>query len=317
MFAVAPYLIQIKDEQKQPQDLWDFYNKQDLRKVLLDYYKGQIGTYQPSISNPNRMFSVSKVCKGTNTSVSGTYKTGQFGFESEIYSTSKKVIAHNRKKDEADMLPFNFSFYFPQNTITEQRKRGLLLLGRFHNLGIRQLALPHLQVYFKNRFPKFSLQIERVVPNLVVETLLTQGTLKTIRLVKRVPPSDLADIFTDSDKESIGDVELVIRSKRKSKFKDIDWLLNAFQNKTHPSQIMTLQSFKQDNIKLEIDIDGRSRIVDLGNTGKLSSNIEFNNLTPDATGHPKLIDWLKEADDLAKGVVTAWGVKNAKWDSVP
>ncbi|HQR99191.1 MULTISPECIES: hypothetical protein [unclassified Polaromonas] len=315
MFAIAPYLVEVKDEKKQPQDLWDFYNKQNLRTVLLDYYKTQLGNYQVAPNKGKKMFLVAKLFKGTPTSVTGIYQTGAFGFESDIYSTTKKTIAHNRQSDEADMMPFNFSFYMPQQTTSGQRKRGLLLLGRFNTLGVRQLTLPHLQKHFKNRFPEFSLEINRVVPSIVLETLMSQGTLKTIRLVKKILPSDLADVFSSEDKEKVSEIEMVIRTKRKSSFSDIDWLIRAVEAKTHPRDIVTIPGFNHDNIKLEIQLDGHPRIVDLGNTGKLSSNIEISSVKVHTNGHPDAKSWLGEADDLASSIVKSWGVKGMTWQS--
>ena len=315
MFALAPYLVEIKDEKKQTQDLWKFYLNENLHSVLLNYYKSNLGTYQPSIGKDKRMFMVAAMHNGTSTSVCGTYQTGQFGFESDIYNTTRKKVAHKRQVDEADMMPFNFSFYMPRTTSAGQRKRGLLLLSRFNTLGVRGLTIPHLRQYFSNRFPTFTLEVSRVVPKIVLETILSQGSLKTIRLIKKSLPSDIADALSESDRESVQDVELVIHSKRRSYFSDVDWLLRAIEGNTRPSEIITIPSFEHDNIKLEIEMDGRIRTVDLGNTAKLSSNIEIANITPGPNGHPMLDDWLREADHLAGGIVKSWGMTGQKWDS--
>ncbi len=315
MFAIAPYLVEVNDEFKQPQDLWKFFKTDSLYDVLRQYYKTNRGNYQASPGQNNRMFMVSKLCAGSASSVCGSYQTGQFGFESDIYSTTKKKISHKRQIDEADMMPFNFSFYLPKNTTLGQRKRGLLLLGRFNTLGVRQLTIPHLQSYFHHRFPKFSLNVNRVVPQVVMESLLALGTIKTIRLIRRSLPSDIADILSASDQDSVQDVELVIHSKKRTSFTDVDWLLRAFQNKTAPSDIITIP-FKQDNIKLEIRVDGNTRTVDLGNTSKLSSNIEIASVQIDGNGHPNLASWLSEADSLASGIIKSWGAGSHKWQSL-
>jgi hypothetical protein len=169
--------------------------------------------------------------------------------------------------------------------------------------------------HFRNRFGGFSLSVERVLPRAVLETLMSQGVVKTIRLVKKVLPTDLAQVFSDKDLDKISEVELVVRTKRQTAFTDINWLLDSIESKKRPSEIVTIPSFEQDNIKLEMVIDGRSRVVDLGNPGKLSSNIELPNLHPDINGHPKAREWLTEADKLASGIVRSWGVRNITWDS--
>lgn len=315
MFALAPYLVEIKDDKKQTQDLWKFYSNENLRDVLLDYYRSNLSNYQYSVGKDKRMFIVAAMYKGTSTSVCGTYQTGQYGFESDIYSTTKKKVAHRRQTDEADMIPFNFSFYLPRTTSAGQRKRGLLLLSRFNTLGVRQLTIPHLTHHFAKKFPSFTLEVNRVVPEIVMRTILRQGTLKTIRLIKRSLPSDIADALSVSDRAKVQDVELVIHTKRRSHFSDIDWLLRAIEKNATPSEIITIPSFEHDNIKLEVQMDGRMRTVDLGNTAKLSSNIEISSITPGPNGHPKISDWLAEADSLAAAIAKSWGMSGQIWSS--
>lgn len=316
MFAIAPYLVEVRDDSKQEQDLWDFFHKNTLHDVLTDYFQQNLNKYQSSTANAQRMFMVSHLCAGTPTSVAGIYKTGQFGFESQIYSINAKKVTHNRKTDEADMLPFYFSFYMPKNTTASQRTRGLLLLGRFHALGVRHITVPHLQQHFKQRFNSLSLNVSRVVPKMVVESLLKDGTLKTIRLVKKNLPTDIADVFSQTDRDQIQEIEMVFRSKRKSCFQDVNWILNAFESNAPASQIITIPSFPHDNVKLEVQLDGRKRTINIGKPGNISSNIELD-LQPDTDGHPKISEWLEAADDLAANIVASWGVSGANWKSQP
>lgn len=314
MFAIAPYLVEVKDGSKRPQDLWNFFNKDNLWDVLRSYYASNLKNYQPSIHDPKRMFMVSTVFAGTNESVSGVYQTGQFGYESEIYSTGKKKVTHKRMKDEADMVPFYFSFYFNKDPNIAQRARGLLLLGRFNTLGVRNITIPHLQQHFSQRFPGFSLSIERVVPKTVMETLLKHGSLKNIRLIKKVIPKDIADVLSMRDRDQVQEVELVIRSKRKSRFDDVNWAINAISNNSQPSNILTIPSFTHDNVKLDIMLDGRKRTLNIGRPGVVSSNMELD-LQPGADGHPVPSEWLMEADVIVENIMSSWGIKNHSWKS--
>jgi hypothetical protein len=317
MHAVAPYLVQVKDENHDAQDLTKFFRTESLRGVLIDYYKANLRNYQRSPSQANRMFMVSRLCTGSADSVCGSYQTGQHGFESDIYSTTQKKVTHRRQVDEADMMPFNFAFYLPEAAPRAQRSRGLLLLGRFNTLGVRHITIPHLQTYFKNRFPGFSIEINRVVPKVVLETMLKVGTLKTIRLIRKTLPPDVADALSPEDGDRVQDVELVIHSKKRSYFKDVDWLLRTIDGRSSPSDVVTVQSFPHDSIKLEIRVDGNTRTVDLGNTGRLSSNIELPGLKLGANGHPTLQSWLAEADTLASEVVESWGAGKHLFVSAP
>lgn len=315
MFAVAPYLVEITDKRKQPQDLWHFLNGETLHQVLHEYYDQNKNKYQTISSETNKMFMVSKMFTGTSTSVSGVYKTGQFGFESQIYSINERKVTHERKSDEADMMPFNFSFYLPKNTTPGLRKRGLLLLSRFNTLGVRRFTIPHLQDYFSKRFNDLTLNIERVVPQKVMETIMKKGELKNIRLIKKTLPKDVADALSPSNREKVKELELIIRSKNKTFFSDINWILDALEGRTPPNQLFTTQLFEHDNIKLEIEVEGRKRTIDIGRPNSFSSNIELDDITADVDGHPKISDWLKAADELAAEIVTSWGVEGVTWQS--
>lgn len=317
MFAVAPYIVEIKDGKKQVQDLWGFFNKNSFRDELAIYYSNYLNKYQQSTNNNNRMFMIDHICQGTETSFSGRYRTGQFGFESQIYSMDAKKVMHTRKVDEADMIPFYFSFYMPKNTTSGQRARGLLLLGRFHALGVRHIVVPHLQQYFKSKFGDLTLNVERVVPKIVIDSLLRDGSLKAIRLIRKSLPKDISDVFSENDRDRVQEMEMIIRSKRKTHFSDINWIFSAFEKKSSPSEIFSIPSFPHDNIKLEIQIDGRKRTIDIGRPGNFSSNIELDGLQPDKDGHPKLVDWLEAADGLASNIVQSWGVPGVEWKSLP
>lgn len=316
MHAVAPYLVEIKDEQKQSQDLWRFSGSESLYSVLLDYFHANLGKYQPSLSQADRMFMVAKLFAGSSESICGAYQTGQHGFESDIYSTSKKKVTHKRLTDEADMMPFNFAFYMHNSRIRAQRARGLLMLARFNTLGVRHITISHLQQYFKNRFPGFTLEINRVVPKVVLESILQNGALKTIRLIRKTLPQDVADALSDGDRDRVQDVELVIRSKRRSRFSDVDWIYQILDGRANMSDVVTIPSFPHDGIKLEVQMDGSTRTVDLGNTSKLSSNIELESVAVGLNGHPVNESWLEEVDSIAAGVVESWGAGKPNWKSL-
>ena len=89
MFAIAPYAIDLLDEQQQQVDLWNFYNNNNLHQVLIDYYRGELGTY--CSLGRNRLFRVAKIFTASGISVAGKYETGEHGLESTIYDVENKI----------------------------------------------------------------------------------------------------------------------------------------------------------------------------------------------------------------------------------
>ena len=128
MFAIAPYAIELLDEQHEQVDLWSFNNNNNLREVLIGYYLQELDTYQTM--GRNRLFRVSEMFTATNISVAGKYETGEHGLRSTIYDVEQRAVSHEKGTSEADMLPFMFSFVLPNSDQISKRKKGILLLSR-------------------------------------------------------------------------------------------------------------------------------------------------------------------------------------------
>jgi hypothetical protein len=316
MFAIAPYLVQVLDEQKQPLNLWDFYNKNSLKDFLDGYYGAQLNQHVTT-DVEKKSFLVKKKCVGSSASVAGVYETGEFGFKSRIYSTTKKTTTHARERDEADMHPFYFSYYLMEKVVPAQKVRALLLLSRFKTAGIRGMTIPHVQENFRKQFPGLTLDVKRMLPNSVLEGLMKSGSLKTIRLIKNTLPKDLADKFTVGDNSKIREVELVIQTKKNMVFSEVQWIWDAIKNKKQPNEIISFDSFVPTNIKLDIKIGEKTRVLDIMNPGRLSSNIDVSDLDVDLDGHPKLDEWITRADELAGEIADSWGMPKMKWLTSP
>lgn len=316
MFGIAPYLVQVYDEQKQPINLLNFFNNNSLKDFLDSYYTNQLHK-EVTTTKEKKSFLVVKKCEGSDTSVAGIYETGEFGFKSRIYSTIQRTTTHAREVDEADMHPFYFSYYFMKQANAAQQVRALLLLSRFKTSGIRGMTIPHIQEKFFNQFPGFSLQVKRVLPASVLEALMKTGSLKKIRLINNTLPKDLAEKFSETDQSKVKEFEMVIQTKRNMYFEDIQWIWDAISKKKSPNEILTLDSFQPTNIKLDIKIGKQTRTLDVRNPGRLSSNIDVSDIAPDLNGHPKLDEWLIRADELAENIANSWGIPEIKWSTSP
>lgn len=310
MFSIAPYYIEILDDKKQPLDLWKFQPKQSLKDVIETFLKTEIDVPQTRVTaQTKKTFVLRKLFSGSAISLAGNYSTGHYGFESDIWDTVVKKSAHKRTKFQADMLPFMFAMYFPKSTNAAQHKRALLLLGRFNTLGIRSMIMPRIISHFSTAFPGIEMRVEKIAPTAVVTTLLTQGQVKKIRLVKKSLPKDFASVLSQADKLDFLDLEYVFRLKRNSFFTDVDWISNFISKKMKPKDVFTIpDEYAPDNIKVEIVHGAKSRIIDLGNQGKVSPNIDItDDVITDGSGHPDATSWLEEADLLASEIFSSWG----------
>jgi hypothetical protein len=302
MFAIAPYSVVLNDDRQQPIDLWALPGKHSLRSVLLSYYSQELNTYTPIGSN--KLFRIAKMFQGDSNSIAGSYETGEHGTESPLYDVRRKQISHKKKKTEADMVPFNFLWVFPKSDIAARRKRGLLLLARHKNLGIRTITIPHLKHYVEGSFPGLSLEVQRMVPATLAHSIASKGTLKAIRLIRRRFPSTLEGLLTEDDKASFQSIEIVVKAKKKGGFGS-ERFANLLAGEGNMQSFYVSDDLQCDNIKLDVEVGGRMRRIDVGRQ-RVMSNVEITDeIDLDATGFPTIESWYAYADDMAGSLLSS------------
>lgn len=307
MHSITPYLFKVVDNNNIPQDLWninggsfyDYLKKDYLPKIL----NKQIITKKHTPTELGQNFLLRKVYKGTSESVAGSIDVGVFGFESTIYDTQTKKIAHKKSMQESDLHPFNFVFYTPKSNNIAHRLFGFLLLSRFNNRGIRSIFSPHLVLDFEKTYPGLKLKIEKAVPAKVMSAIIKGSTVKTIRIFENKLSSDISTLLSPRDQKNFQEVEIIVRTKPKTCFSDVNWVWDAISQRKKVDNILTLPNITPTKIKVSVDRNGKTRSVNLGNVEALSSTIDLDAPTIiKSTGHVDIGYWLEQADDIADGM---------------
>lgn len=309
MFSIAPYSVTLVDERQQQTDLWSLPGKKNLHAVLLDYYTKELKTYTPM--GGNKLFRAAGLFRGSPTTVAGLYETGEHGTESPLYDVKQKRISHRKQRTEADMLPFYFLFVLPKSDVTARRQRGILLLGRHKNFGVRTITIPHLKHYVEGNFPGLSLQIQRIVPATLAHSLAEQGALKAIRLQKSRFPTTLEGLLTEEDKKNFQSIEIVVKAKRKGAFPSISRFAELLSGRGSMQSFYVSDDLQCDNIKLDVEVGGRMRRIDIGRQ-RVMSNVDItDDIEIDATGHPTAESWYAYADSLASSLLSTPSIPTA------
>lgn len=321
MHAITPYLVKVVDANSGiPQDLWAI-NGTSLYDYLKNvYFKGILGkqiiTRPATSSELGQNYIVSQIYNGTPQSVAGSVDVGVFGFESKIYDTVTRQLAHKKGKDQSDLQPFHFSFYTPNAKNIAHRLNGFLLLYRFNNRGMRSIVMPDLILSFEKAFPGLKLVIEKAVPASVVNSLFKGGVVKRIRIFQNTIPQDLSSILSAQDQKKFLEVETIIKPKPSTAFSDINWALDAIRQRKTADKIFTIPNVTPTKVKVLIGRNGKLRNVNLGAIETISSTIDIE--SPQiikSTGHIDPQNWLDEADELVKGLFDESDVSLPPWKS--
>jgi len=254
----------------------------DTLSVFLNYFNNR--SLSPSHDRSGR-----KLLKVTNfgrdgRQLYGIIETGEYGYESELYNVDTGNISYRRRIADAEMLPFYFTVYLPQNT-----NEGILLLQRFKQFGIKTMLEKDINRYL-SRYLQLPLKFEiyPLVPRQLIEQCLN-GRIVKLRFIRFSWPRDITDVYYMQDHyEEVGYIELVISAKKGRDIRGVKERIRAFlDGRIHLTDILEIRNFEYNNIKVEIDLNGNKRTVDLSNLYKFRAYYDITNeVVIGPNGHP-------------------------------
>ena len=291
---------------------------------MLDILKSFLGFYLNHISDEDeiqKLFQISKYGQLQNIEigsvnyriVSGIVKTGSYGYESEIFNKDQNTISYLRKKGDAELLPFYFLVGIPSN-----KNEGVVILQSFMQFGIKKVFEDTFDKHFKSKNPEYKIEINNLVPEELLQKLLSRGTVTTINYIRFEQPVDLADAANKEDhNEKPVQTEIVI-----SKNNDLlSGMIHSLSGKLPYKKGMnddplknlieiTSPNFEYDDIKIKVRLNRKYRTIDLYNFNNLRPTIDISDdVKTLSSGHPEFDSINQIAIDLFKDLATNLGIE--------
>ncbi|KAL0630240.1 hypothetical protein Q9L58_010913, partial [Maublancomyces gigas] len=121
-------------------------------------------------------------------------------------------------------------------------------------------------------------------------------------------PSALEDLLDSEDKPQFQNLEIVIKSKRKGGFQLKEKFMQILEGNGGFRSVYESIDLACDNIKLDVEIGGRLRRINLGKQ-QVSSDVDISDdVDVDESGFPTLQSWYDQADELSHDLFNAMGV---------
>ena len=183
----------------------------------------------------------------------GRMGKGEYGIESDLFNTRKKVVSYKRISEDAELLPYYFLFAVPRMAGAYPRPSSRPTDGA----GIQGDFEDHFRKYFAADFPKLRLAKDPLPVNKAyARQLLRRGRVTHLRLVKNDVPTDLADLVKLGLVQDQGVMEFRVRamegkSSQVLKTGSLDDLLSS-------------SKYKNFDIKLQLEVDGKTHTLNLG-----------------------------------------------------
>ena len=216
--------------------------------------------------------------------VNGIVETGEYGYTADLFNVGTRTVSYQRIGTDAEMMPFYFLAHLPSH-----RDEGVILLQRRSNIGIRTTFLNDFAKYFEESNNGVRVNVNPLVPPQLIEEYLQNGRLTNIRFIRFGLPSDLADAYDTGGHEEIGGTaELVVRPKRGQSIPLVNKIRDVLAGKIKIKEMVELTNHEYDNVKVEIDVMGSKKTLDLSDVMKMRTNVD---ITSDVRikddGHPE------------------------------
>jgi hypothetical protein len=226
-------------------------------------------------------------------SVAGRIRLGEYGKAAPLINVKTKKKSYDKRKDDAELVPHFFYFYFPKGASV-----GILLVERRGHSGIFSLLSDIVSSDFAKAHPKFNVVFKPLMPASVLNKFLNDGVLCEARFVSYKVPPDVADTLLTPGSQDKHEYEVIVRAK--SHLKRLPFL-NFFSGKKGLEKVLEdHMGTTVDDIKIEVELGGRRRTIDLGNPGKLKASFEIDTSGfEDAAGFPLVGPMVNEAKNLA------------------
>lgn len=214
----------------------------------------------------------------------GRLKTGNYGVETEIVDRRTGGTTYTQNTQEAQVMPFDFMVILPEGSAMQT----VFIMQTQGIYGIKSQLGSGLMHYIKKLDSTLIGNFGPLYPRTYVEKFLEEGELKKLRLIRNFIPKDDADKFgiIPGDRRRASKQELVISSSGGFTEKIKDSIRACLYGKKVYSEIVELDGFDYDDLKVELQRGNRNKVVSLKNIEKLVITEDITNEIDIEGGHP-------------------------------
>lgn len=283
------YGLSIIDENNNRMLLDDIYEQ----KSLIDIFENYIQTNKEAYSKDclkETLFQFSNIEKITIKNqagqeecniLCGIVKTGEYGIESELVDVNTGTVT-NRMPSQADMMPFGFCIAVPVGKVNS----AIAIFQTMGVYGMKVSLQKKLQQCLSSISPNWYMMLSSITPKEYVDKYFEKGILQKIRMTKYEIPEDVSNRVginygvKQTKEERIIHKPAGFMEKNKRKLKE--WRNGQ---RTY-SQIVEIDGFDYDELRLEFSLDGSNKTFNLKDMEKIVLSEDISKDVTCSGGHP-------------------------------
>lgn len=218
--------------------------------------------------------------------ITGIIESGDYGYESEIYSTTTQIRTHEKKKDETEIKPFYFMLYLPDH----EQETAFFVMQRFGGYGVNTILKSQLYSHLKKVMPEYVFDFSPFVSKKLAKKMIEDGEITQLTLSRYDLPSDITDrLYSYSSAEDRIEMQLRLVAKKGSK---LGINQSAKRHIESPdARFFSVQSlgFGGDHdAKIKVKYNGSTRTIDLSDTAQIRPYHDIDSeVKKEDSGHPE------------------------------
>lgn len=293
--SLATYSVRLRDRADGEYVILDSFRGHDFLEIFCAYLDSR-GSEASEDEERQHLLRLQEYKRGDDRTLAGLLEAGEYGFEAELYNVDSRTTAYRRTTKDAELLPFYFLLSVPPAAT-----RGILVLERFRQFGIRAALWKDFLEHFANYREEFVIELEPLIPVDLIEKIRQSEDLKSVRFIRFGIPSDIADAL-DPDRpvdEEEGVLELVVKARPGAKLPALNRVTGWLRGEGALGEIIELHGLEFDHVKVQVDIGGKQRTIDIGDTSHIRALFDVTGeVERDESGHPRLASIDGVARDL-------------------
>lgn len=310
LVGVTAYGINVRNEAHEDLELHDIYGW-TLLDIICDAANVTVNEYNKDVVMEN-IFSYNIVDFQTITNSTGQaiydilylrIKTGEFGEESEIVDSDTGETTHNKSVDEADVMPFGACVIVPCGENTE----GIVLTQSLGRNGITSIIKKKFNEYIREIDSQLRVVMNPIVPRQYMDRLLTEGVLKSIRLISYgIPDDDAERLGIDRGVARVVQ-ERVFRSPIGFVRNKYDLIMRCVRGEIAFDSIVEIDDFEIDDFKMEFSFGKRIKTISMKGLERLVVNEDVTDDVEIENGHPAFDSLCEVMTEIGEDYLRAKG----------
>ena len=259
---------------------------QDLSEIFVQFFK----THESLVKDDNKQQSFRCEYNEDNILENDDFRmfytriySGVYGSSSDIIDGNTQKVKYKKKSSDIDTRPFYLMVVFPKDSERVVVQKGLFIFQNVGQFGVKTITTTLMQEFFSKGF-HITLKCNTISPDLFVRKIIRQDNIKKLVMVKNIKSSDTSDNVRKGYGSEIREIgNLYFTEKMWSRMMDkIRYVAGGRYN------LFEFEQIEYDNLKVVVDIGGRTRKINLHNLENLSIIEAIPDEIKMADGHPNL-----------------------------